>query len=134
MTSRSILAWGVIALTLIGCGGPSPAPAGTTGIIRCGSTTLSDVHVTVHRGDLGFWEPVGFGVSGADGRFELRDNLATGPLWLKPGRYRLTIESVGPTPLVWTAAHFDPALTPLRRTWSEIDTTLDLEVPEPSAM
>lgn len=132
MNSAISLALMSLLLAVAGCGGSTAAPGGTKGTIRHGTATLSDVQVTVHRGDHGFWEPVGFGVSGADGQFELRDNLASGPLWLTPGRYRFTIESVGPTPLAWSPAHQDPAQTPLRRTWTATDTTLDVDVPEPS--
>ena len=122
----------LLLLFPLGCGGPASAPGGTKGRVHCGSADLGDIQVTVHRADHGFFEAVGFGVSGADGQFELRDNMADGPLWLTPGKYRFTIESTGPTVMVWEKAFGDPSKTPLRRVWTEDDSVLDFDLPEPT--
>jgi hypothetical protein len=85
----------LLALVLLvmasGCGDGS-VTGGTTGILRIGGEVGTDVQTTVYTSD---GAPLGFGVTRADGSFKLVTNGATGPLWLEPGDYRFTVESVG---------------------------------------
>lgn len=123
----------VLLLAGAGCGGPAPVDHGTSGIIQSGSAMLSDVQITVHRVDGDARELIGFGVSKPGGTFGLMQAAAAGPLWLKPGQYAFTLESVGPEPLVWASEYSQPDKTPLTRAWTDSDESLVLDVPEPQA-
>lgn len=125
---RCCLMLGVLCGLFAGCR-PQPVPGGTEGVVRVGTTRLADIHVQVFPADGA--APVGFGVSEPDGAFELRQPHAAGPLWLPAGEYRVTIESVGPTPLVFPAEYNRPETTPLVIHWTGEEQMLDLELPEP---
>ena len=102
-------------------------------MLHSGRTPLCDVQVTVHRLDGDQWQPLGFGVSDAEGYFELVQNQAAGPLKLAPGEYRCTIESNGPHMWRFPPEYSDPGPTPLKIEWSAADRLLDLELPAPVA-
>lgn len=119
----------IVCKLFAGCG-PKPVPGGTEGVVHVGATTLPDILVRVFPADSA--DAVGFGITESDGAFELRKPNATGPLWLPPGEYRATIESVGPTRLVFPADYARPETTPLMVIWTGDDRVLDLEVPEPT--
>ncbi len=118
----------ILAATSSGCGGPQPVTGGTPGTLRVGSELLSDFQVTIHQVEGTTTEPVGFGLTGADGSFQLMTNGAQGPLWLSAGDYRCTLESAG-APLVIPKQYTQATRTPLKVTWPTGDEHLNIEVP-----
>jgi hypothetical protein len=125
--------WLLILLALIGgCGGaPREVPPGTEGVIRAEGRLLADVHVQVFAQDSSALEPLGSGISDADGRFQLRLPDLSGPLHLEPAEYRFTIESAGDIYLKWPAPLSDPQKTPLRHTIADSGQVIELDVPMP---
>lgn len=118
----------ILAACATGCGGPTPVTGGTPGTLRFGKQPSADIQLTVHQRDsmIGDFLPIGIATTGNDGSFTLVKNSAEGPLRLSPGTYRITLESAGnPAPIPpeyssWTT-------TPLKVTWGEGDTHLELE-------
>jgi hypothetical protein len=127
---RHALRIGICALLAAfstGCG-VRPVTGGTPGVLRYRDKLFSDIQVTVHRVENGSTEQIGFGVTAADGTFQLVTNGARGALRLSPGEYRCTLESVGvPLRIPKPYAHVDT--TPLKVSWSASDKGLHLEVP-----
>ncbi len=122
----------LVAANLMNAGcGVHTVPGGSTGIVHAGATPLCDIQVTMHRLEDGRVKSVGFGVSGPDGRFALVQTNAAGPLWLSPGEYRCTVESVGPVPLQFPRAYSEPGKTPVKVTWPTADQQLDVDLPAP---
>lgn len=119
------------ACVAIGCDGSPAVSGGTEGVLRAGAVTLGEIQVTVHRMDGPTPRAVGFGVSGLDGRFNLIQNGAAGPLWLTPGEYRCTVESVGPDMLLFPPQYAKAESSPLKVVWSGTEQALDLDVPMP---
>jgi hypothetical protein len=115
-------------LMLVGCGA-APVVGGTKGRLQAGNGGLGDVQVTVHQGDAGKWLPAGFGVTDNEGRFELVQNGAKGPLWLSPGEYRCTLQSAG-APVEIPEEFGKPETTPLQATVKGKDYVLELKTPE----
>ena len=113
------------------CGGVKPVTGGTTGVLHAGDDFLSEFQVTVHEVEGSSTRPIGFGVTGPDGSFELVTNGAHGALWLSPGEYRCTLESAG-APVQFPKEYAQPNTTPLKISWSAGDEELDLEVPAPT--
>lgn len=118
----------MILALLPGCEGVKPVTGGTDGVLHVGSVMLSDIQVTVHQVEGNSSKPIGFGVAGVDGSFQLALNEAKGPLTLAPGEYRCTLESVG-APVVILTEYTKPDTTPLKITWSASDRKLDLDIP-----
>ncbi len=119
----------MIAAILPGCGRVAkPVTGGTAGVLHAGVAMLSDIQVTVHQVEGSSSKPIGFGVVGVDGSFQLALNEAKGPLTLAPGEYRCTLESVG-APVVILKEYTQPDTTPLKITWSTGDCKLDLDIP-----
>ena len=114
---------------LAGCGGAKPASGGTTGTLRIGGDLLSDIQVTVYRVEGSSTRHVGFGVTDAEGTFELMTKGARGELWLTPGEYRFTLESAG-APVQIPDKYSQPDTTPLKASWSVGDEELKLDVPD----
>lgn len=123
----------LVTTLLIGCGGARHVAGGTPGTLHAGSMLLGDIQVTVHRVTGPTSEVVGMGITRADGRFELVQPGAKGPLHLAPGEYRMTVESVGPVLLRFPMEYRSAEKTPLRVEWTVADSQLDLEVPLPIA-
>jgi len=121
-----------VGFLVVGCDRPRATPGGTQGTIHCEGVALDSVQVNVFRREGAAFRAMGFGVSGTDGRFQLVRQNADGPLWLEPGDYTFTLESVGPVPLHWSAHFQDPGTSSLRCSWSATDESLDLDVPEPA--
>lgn len=119
---------GVVAVGLIGCGGPEPITGGTPGVLRAGELKLAEMQVTVYEMQTGTPQPIGFAVTAADGSFQLVTNEARGALLLQPGSYRCTIESAG-SPVRIPPVLLKPETTPLQVNWAASDTQLNLEVP-----
>lgn len=119
----------VIVSGVIGCSeGATSAKGGTPGVLRFGTDVSSDIVVTVHRRrDSGF-EVAGFGTTSENGTFVLYAPGATEPLWLQPGEYAVTLESIGP-PVQFPRDYGTPKTSPLKVTWSDTMETLELDVP-----
>ncbi len=129
MTRRIlILALPLAVAVLLGCSGVKPVIGGTEGTLRVGNEYFSDIQVTVHEVDGSSFQPVGFGVTDTDGIFRLVTNGAQGPLSLPPGEYRCTVESVG-APVQFPGEYAQANSTPLKISWSDGDTELELKVP-----
>lgn len=123
------LLWlGMLAL-LLGCG-PRPTKGGTPGTLKQAGLPLVDVQVHVYRHPS--LEAVGFGITAAEGKFQLFTIDAKGPLLLSPGDYAISLESVGAEPLHFASELLGPATTPLRKSWSAGDTSLDIEISAPT--
>jgi hypothetical protein len=118
----------LVGCVLSGCGGGSrPVTGGTTGQLKFGSHVTSDVQVTLHRRVGSEFEVVGFATTDADGRFELLQPGAVGPLWLSTGNYVVTLESVG-APLVLPEKYGMPTKSSLTVDWKEDSADLLLQV------
>jgi len=115
-------------LAAAGCGGAKPVTGGTSGIFRCGPNPLGDVQLTLHQPDESGFRPVGFGLTRADGSFDLLAQGATGPLWLSPGDYVCTLESAG-APVQFPKEFLSPQTTPLKVRWTDAMTSLELDGP-----
>lgn len=122
------LCLGLLAL-LLGCG-PRPTKGGTPGTFQYGGLPSLDVQIHLHRPPA--MEHVGFGITTADGKFQLVTSDAKGPLFLSPGEYIVTLESIGTDPVYFPAEYAHPTTSPLRRTWSASDTSLDIQIPAPT--
>jgi len=121
----------ILAGSLAGCGGPREIPGGTRGrILVRGGTALREIQVTVYGNQAD--SPLALGISGEDGRFELRQPGTLEAFWLEPGDYRLTVESVGEVHLQWPPDYRDPQQTPLRPSVASRDHELLVEVPSPA--
>jgi hypothetical protein len=123
----------IVNVALAGCGGARPVAGGSAGALHAGDVMLCDIQVTIHQMDGGSSRVVGFGVSGPDGRFALVQNGAKGPLWLSPGEYRCTVESVGSVPVRFPKEYAKAETTPLKISWTSDKHQLDLDVPAPLA-
>lgn len=118
----------LLALTLAvdGCGAKS-VPGGTNGTLQTERGPMSDIQITLHRFDGAEYQAVGFGVSDAEGRFQLYANGAMGPLWLPPDEYSCTLESAG-SPIRIPPEYSDAESTPLKFSWQSNDGQLDIEI------
>ena len=109
----------VVLVALPGCGGgPSPSKGGTPGKLTFGSNVSSDIKVTIHRDAASGFEELGFA----------NNSGATEPLWLEPGDYAFTLESIGP-PVEFPGEFVKPESTPLKVTWTSDMTSISLEAP-----
>jgi hypothetical protein len=115
-------------LSLAGCTVHSVA-GGTTGQLQIGDEPMSEIQITVYRVAGGEPEPIGLAVSNTDGEFQLLTNGAQGALWLEPGEYRFTLESIGP-PIQFSREYTRPETTPLSVDWSADQAELELIVPQ----
>jgi hypothetical protein len=113
-----------------GCGARTVA-GGTPGVLHYRGDLVSDIRVTVHRVDGSSMQPIGFGITAADGTFELVTNGARGALRLSPGEYCCTLKSVGAQVRI-PNEYAQVNSTPLKVAWSVGDTSLDLQVRVPS--
>lgn len=114
-------------LTVAGCGTRSVS-GGTPGLLTIGGEKLAEIQVRIHAGTGPAFQPVGFGVTRADGTFELLSNGASGALWLPAGEYRVTLETIGP-PLPVSQDYLQADRTPLKISWSKALKSLELAVP-----
>lgn len=116
------------ALMMIsGCTKDGSVRGGTTGRVTVGGEPFPEIQVTVFRGEPKDALKLGFGVTGMDGRVELLAEEATGPLWLIPGEYLVTVESIGPT-LAIPRDCLDVKRTPLRMTIGTVSSEFTLDV------
>jgi hypothetical protein len=117
-----------LLLATLGCSRDQSVPGGTAGVLRTAAGTgLREVQINVHRAeDL---QLIGFGVSTEGGAFSLYQPQAKGALFLSPGEYIFTLESVAPESIPLPPLTRDPRRTPLRRTWTGSDKLLELQIP-----
>ncbi|MBL8810586.1 MAG: hypothetical protein JNM43_10450 [Planctomycetaceae bacterium] len=125
----SIPAFVIVASMLLGCdSGPAPAAGGTSGTLKFGDAVTSDIVITVHRANGASLEVVGFGTTQPDGSFVLYKPGAGEPLFLEPGSYSCTLESVGP-PLKLPKEYLEASRSPLKIEWTADLKSLDLTAP-----
>lgn len=122
------LSLGMLVL-LLGCG-PRPTTGGTPGTLQYGGLPRVDVQIQLHI--LPTQDRVGFGITTADGKFQLFTPDAKKPLFLSPGEYCITLESVGTDPVLFPPEYANPNTTPLRHIWSAGDTSLDIHISAPT--
>jgi hypothetical protein len=120
----------MFAAVVSGCGTPAEVPPGTQGVVRAAGIPLADVEVQIYPHSIAD-EPLGSGITDANGRFQLRLPGLTGPLHLKPGDYRITIASAGEIHLSWPAEFSDPQRSPLGVTITARQPAIELDVPLP---
>ena len=119
----------LIAGFLCGCSGSrSPAKGGTAGALMFGPEVTSDILVTVYKKNDNGFQSIGFGTMAVNGSFILYNNGATEPLWLEPGDYKFTLESIGP-PIKFPAPYLKPESSPLHVNWNSDMTSLVLQAP-----
>ena len=119
-----------IASLLTGCSDASAlATGGTPGTLTFGDGVTSDINITVHRNSAGSFQPIGFGLTDVEGKFILYQTGAAGPLWLEPGDYVFTLESVGPS-IAFPKEYLNPQTTPLKLNWTANSKSADLTVSE----
>lgn len=132
MFDKRIPRWMLVGLTIgvasAGCSEPPSVRGGNIGRVTVGGQSWPEVQVTIYRGPATDALKLGFGVTNAEGRIELLAEEATGPLWLVPGDYLATAESIGP-PLEIAPACRDVAKTPLRFTIGNGQSEFALDVP-----
>ncbi|WP_254508809.1 hypothetical protein [Anatilimnocola floriformis] len=112
---------------LSGCSRDRSVPGGTRGVLRRGESGLRDVQVNVYR--AGEMQSIGFGMTREGGEFELFQPGAQGALHLEPGEYVFTLEATGPETIFLPPVMSHPQHSPLRRTWTASDQTLELVLP-----
>lgn len=110
---------------VVGCG-PTPVTGGTPGRLSTGGNPLGEMQVNVYQAES-LDTPIGFGVTAADGSFELVQPAAAGPLALEPGKYRFTVESIG-SPILVPKKYADSKTTPLEVDWQS-GAEVVLEIP-----
>lgn len=131
MSNRgALLLFVALTVTMLGCGGAKSVTGGTKGILKLGGESLGEIQLTVHQVDGGGTKAVGFAVTASDGSFELLRPGASGALWLAPGEYRFTVESIG-APIQFPVEFTRPESTSLKVVWSANDRNLNLEGPAP---
>ncbi len=120
----------VLSLTLpmiCGCGAKS-VPGGTKGVLLVGGSPMSELQINVYAITNGMPQAIGFGVTAEDGSFLLYQTGASSGLWLTPGEYRFTLESVG-APTVIPNEFTSAATTPWKVQWTGTEPTLNLDLP-----
>ena len=127
----------IVVAICAGCQSSLGVSGGTEGELIVGeSWRVGDIQVTAHRvlqvtgGERSV--PVGFGITSANGTFRLIRHDGGSALWLEPGVYAYTFESVGPEPKAWPEEYYDPLRSPVRVEWTAGQERLKLEIPEPS--
>jgi hypothetical protein len=100
---------------------------GTQGVLRFNDEPVANIRLTVNRVEPKGIKPVGSAVTAADGTFQLVTHGGRAGLMLTPGDYRCTLKSMGAS--VHIPNHYaEVNTTPLKVSWSNSDTTLNLEV------
>jgi hypothetical protein len=104
-----------LAMTMgtAGCSGDKSVPGGTKGRVTVDGQPWPEIQVTVYRNESNDSLKLGFGVTREGGLVELLAEDAEGPLWLTPGEYVVTAESIGPPLKIAPDCH-DDRKSPLR--------------------
>jgi hypothetical protein len=120
----------VVCIASAGCdSSPPPAKGGTAGTLKFGDQVTSDIVVTIHKSSGASFESIGFGTTQPDGTFVLYKPGAIEPLYLEPGDYCCTLESIGP-PIRLPKEYQTPANSPMKVTWPSNTETLELSAPQ----
>ena len=115
-------------LFLCGCDAkPAHVTGGTAGSLTAGELPIPDFEIKVYK--AGSSVPLGFGTSGKDGTFRLVEPKGEGSLWLEPGEYVFTLESLGPVRPPLSPAYTNATKTPLKVNWKAADQSLELKLP-----
>lgn len=124
----ALLCVGLCVLTMSGCGSTGSAPSsGTLGILTSADHPVAEFELKIYP--AGESTPLGVGVTGLDGRFQLSKLDGTGGCRLPPGEYHISVVSIGPALLKLPASYGDPQKTPLRIKWKAEDTELKISLP-----
>jgi len=124
----SLLCLAVLWAVTAGCRSEGVV-GGTTGRLLSEGKPIEGVRLSIYQNESGHHKLLGFAVSQLDGSFRLYQEGATGPLWLSPGEYSVTLESEGTTVREWPKEFSDPVKTPLKINWSGTEKSLELEIP-----
>jgi len=116
----------MLLLCLSGCG-ERTVTGGTPGTLRIDGEKYAEIQLTIHRVEGKQMETLGFGVTDAEGKFLLLKNGATGKLFLEPGEYRATVETIGPDVAI-PNEYLKAETTPLRIEWTGKEAQLSLNV------
>ena len=116
-----------VAVLACGCGRTTELPGGTKGILLVQGMPVEEIQINVFR--QGAASSLAFGISDYAGRFELRHPESLEAVWLEPGEYKITIESVGEYYLRWPSPYSNPAETPLQHTLSGREEEFRVEIP-----
>jgi hypothetical protein len=109
-----------------------PVKEGTQGVLRFNNEPVANIRVSVNRVDPKGVKAVGYGVTEADGTFQLVTHGGRAGLKLAPGDYCCTLKSMGAS--VRIPNHYaEVNTTPLKLSWSDSDTSLNLEAHDKSA-
>ncbi len=115
-------------LFLSGCGAmPTQVVGGTAGSLTAGELPIPDFEIKVYK--AGSTVPLGLGTTGKDGTFQLMEPKGGSPLWLAPGEYVFTLESLGPVPPPLSPAYMNATKTPLKVNRKAADQSLELKIP-----
>lgn len=131
MYSRLVIYGCLSAYLLAGCGSRGDLSGGTSGFLYSEGQPLADVMISVHHDGRSNVRPLGIGITDWEGRFELRTEDLMAPLFLEPGTYRFTIDSIGEVYLAWSRNFSDPTTTPLIEEISSPEQPLVFDVPLP---
>jgi hypothetical protein len=116
----------LIVTTLAGCG-ERPIKEGTQGVLRFNEEPVANIRVTVNRVDPKGIRAVGYGLTEADGTFRLVTHAGRAGVKLTPGNYCCTLKSMGAS--IRIPNHYaEVNTTPLKVSWSDRDTSMNLEV------
>ncbi|MCA9090889.1 MAG: hypothetical protein KDA90_19885 [Planctomycetaceae bacterium] len=131
MSYKLFISWLIVlpvfAALAGGCSETPELPGGTRGIILVQRMPMADIQVNIYQD--GTEGPIAFGISECDGHFELRLPRTLEAVWLQPGHYRMTVESVGEHFIRWAPHFSDPANTPLQQHWSGDADEFLVEIP-----
>ena len=96
-------------------------------MLRFNDEPVANIRLTVNRVEPKGIKPVGSAVTAADGTFQLVTHGGRAGLMLTPGNYRCTLKSMGAS--VHIPNHYaEVNTTPLKVSWSDRDTSMNLEV------
>ena len=116
----------MVLLSLSGCG-ERTVTGGTPGTFTIDGEKYAEIQVTIHRTKGEQVETLGFGVTDEEGKFLLLKNGAAGKLFLEPGEYRVTVETIGPDVAI-PNKYLKAETTPLRVVWTGKEEQLSLNV------
>lgn len=115
---------------MVGCdNAPSAAVGGTSGTLKFEDQVTSDIVITIHRLNGTSVESIGFGTTQIDGSFALYKPGAAEPLFLEPGEYSCTLESVGPS-IKLPKDYMTASRSPLKFTWTSEMKSVELIAPK----
>lgn len=124
----ALLCVGLCVLQMLGCGSAGSLPSsGTPGILTSADQPVAEFELKIY--ESGQSTPLGIGVTGLDGRFQLSKPDGTGGCQLAPGEYYVSVVSIGAALLKLPASYGDPQKTPLKIKWKAEDSELKIALP-----